>query len=74
MTDDTHPAAIPTGSSFAPKPRRKAAYRTYRKCSSVAPCGSDCILNANASHVYHTCRDARCEQCHGERFRFGGQR
>lgn len=26
-------------------------------------------LNANCVHVYHACRDERCDKCHGQRFR-----
>lgn len=60
--------------SFAPKPRRKVTYRTYRACRLKAPCGNACVLNGNVIHSYHACKECACGVCHGERFRFGGQR
>lgn len=75
MTNENHPAAVPIGFSFKPKPRRKVWNRTYRQCDVKAPCGLHCTPNGNSPHSFHSCKNVECQACHGDqRFRFGGQR
>lgn len=38
-------------------------------CTTPAPCGNACVLDAGKRHLYHTCVDGLCMCCHGERFR-----
>lgn len=70
MTKTTGATGIRIGYSLASRPsaKRKPS-RVMRTCHHRAPCGNACILNGNWPHCYHTCRNERCQQCHGERFR-----
>lgn len=39
-------------------------------CTTPAPCGNACVLDAQKRHQYHMCVDGKCPHCHGgERFR-----